>query len=75
MNERIQELAEQAKKLVPAGLIVDKWIECYNEELAKLIIDDCIEIIYNQERLPQGFIMPKSTATYELAIRNHFGIE
>lgn len=75
MNQRIQELAEQAKKQVPAGLEVSKWIAVYNEELARLVIDECIEVIHQQERKPKEFIMPKSAFAYQLAIHDHFGIE
>lgn len=45
MNERIQALAEQAKANVPAGLVVDKWIECYNEEYARLIVQECAKFL------------------------------
>jgi hypothetical protein len=38
---KIQELAEKAKKSVPHGLGVDKWIETYNEIFANLIIEEC----------------------------------
>lgn len=41
MNKQIQELAARAKTLVPAGLPVDQWIETYNEELGKLIVEEC----------------------------------
>lgn len=41
MNKYIQELAAQAKNLVPTGLPVDQWIETYNEEFALLIIEEC----------------------------------
>jgi hypothetical protein len=42
---RIQELADQAKKNVPGGLGVDKWIEVYNEKLALLIVEECINVL------------------------------
>lgn len=42
MNERIQKLAEQAKKSVPHGLGVDKWIETYNEIFAKLVVEETL---------------------------------
>ena len=43
MNNRIQTLAEQAKKSVPHGLAVDKWIETYNEIFAKLIVETVLD--------------------------------
>ena len=42
MNERIRQLAEQAKTSVPAGLLVNEWIDKYNEIFAELIVRECI---------------------------------
>ena len=41
MNKQIQEFAEQAKNMVPAGLPVDQWIKTYNQLLAQLIVEEC----------------------------------
>jgi len=43
MNNRIQTLADQAKKSVPHGLLPDKWIEVYNEKFAKLIVEAVLD--------------------------------
>ena len=43
MKNKIQDLAEQAKKSVPHGLAVDKWIETYNEIFAKLIVEATLD--------------------------------
>lgn len=75
MNSRIQELAEQAKSQVPAGLAVDAWIKQYNEILGRLIIDDCVKIIHEQERIPKEFFYSKPAHIHELAIRQYFGVE
>ena len=48
MNERIRELAEQAKTSVPAGLLVNEWIDKYNEIFADLIIKECISCVGSQ---------------------------
>jgi len=48
MNEKIKLLAEQAKASVPAGLLVNEWIERYNEIFAKLIIEECISSVGSQ---------------------------
>lgn len=45
---KIQELAEQAKKSVPHGLAVDKWIETYNQIFAELIINKCANIVWDE---------------------------
>ena len=43
MNERIRQLAEQAKASVPAGLVVEEWIQVYNKNFAELIVRECME--------------------------------
>jgi hypothetical protein len=48
MNNQIQEFAEQAKNLVPAGLPVDQWIETYNQLLAQLIVEECAKCCGSQ---------------------------
>lgn len=48
MNEKIKQLAEQAKASVPAGLLVNEWIEQYNEIFAELIIEECISSVGSQ---------------------------
>lgn len=75
MTNRIQDLAAQAKSQVPVGLDVVMWIERYNQILARLIIDDCVKIMHEQERIPEGFLYPKGVHQHELSIRQHFGVE
>jgi hypothetical protein len=45
MNQRIQELAEQARASVPPGLVVSEWIEVYNQKLSLLIVQECVNIV------------------------------
>ena len=83
MNERIQELATQAKEAVPAGLVVDKWIECYNEKLAELIVQECVQALRDRTPVPddteqledydKGYIRAYTDCQY--VIEEHFGIE
>jgi thiaminase len=47
MNQRIQELAEQARASVPPGLVVSEWIRVYNEKLSLLIVQECVSIVEN----------------------------
>ena len=61
MNNRIYQLAEQAKANVPNSLVVTEWIECYNKELAQLIIDECVHQCGSQADMRN--------------IRKHFGLE
>ncbi len=62
---RILELAEQAKKSVPQGILTpDKWIEEYNKIFAKLIIQECADVA--------GF--NDKDAFVSLRIKEHFGV-
>lgn len=45
------------------------------EKLVELVVDECIEIIYKQDRLPPGFFYGKDASTYEFALRKHFGVD
>jgi len=61
MNKRIQTLADQAKKNVPHGLSPDKWIEVYNEKLAKLVVRESVYLfgITRTEPSLEKFILDK----------------
>jgi hypothetical protein len=48
MNPTIKLLAEQAKASVPAGLLVNEWIDKYNEIFARLIVQECISSVGSQ---------------------------
>ena len=52
MNKRIQELAEQAKASVPPGLVVEQWIQVYNQVLGELIVRKCAEIAQREDHDP-----------------------
>lgn len=67
MNDRIHILAEIAKTKVPRGLYVNNWISKYNEEFAKLIIEECASVASN----------PTTGAFTSLGddIKKHFGLE
>ena len=71
MNERIQTLADRAKQSVPQGILaVDKWIETYNKEFARLIVCECADVAYKFDGLTigQGYTVAKH-------IKKHFGVE
>ena len=73
---RIQALADQAKESVPRGILApDLWIQEYNRIFAELIIQNCINIIHEQDRIPKEFFYPKSAHQHELAIKDYFGIK
>ena len=75
MSDLIQRLAEQAKTQVPAGVDVAVWIEHYNLILGRLIINECVKVIHEQDRIPKEFFYPKGAHIHELAIKQHFGVE
>ena len=76
MNERIQKLADQAREEVPKGILApDAWIEQYNQILGRLIINECVKVIHEQDRIPKEFFYPKGAHIHELAIKQHFGVE
>lgn len=82
MNETIQNLAIKSGMLnyvdneTPRYYFIDG--HATEEELqkfAELIIDQCIEIIYNVEKTPPGYIQPKNASIYEHALREQFGVK
>lgn len=76
MSELIQQLADQARVLVPKDtLATDLWIKQYNAILGRLIIEECVAVLHEQEKIPAGFLAAKSANTHRLAIQQHFGIE
>jgi hypothetical protein len=66
MNKRIKDLADEAKKQVPHGLDVDKWIEVYNEKLAQLIVGECVDIADEYDGVGSTIVS---------RIKQHFGVE
>jgi hypothetical protein len=74
MNERIKTLAEIAKTKVPPGLLVDHWIDKYNEEFAKLIIREAVSVMYaNAIDRQVPLDIDKTPTHYAIAILEHFG--
>ena len=41
----------------------------------QLIVQDCIQIVHQQERIPKGYLYAKPAHIHELAIKQHFGID
>lgn len=76
MNEKIKELAEDA------GVLAGDWVGCmyaiHNQEeveqFAELLINECVRIIHEQERIPKEYFYPKSAHTHEYAIKKYFGL-
>ena len=68
MNQKIKQLADQARNNVPAGLGVDQWIETYNQLFAELIVQECCAIADEVERADMDSFASKF-------IKAHFGVE
>ena len=76
MNPRIQQLAEQAKSNMPAGLVVERWIELYNQEFARLIVRECVKVMYDNAIDRQVSPDIEQTPThYAAAILEHFRVD
>jgi hypothetical protein len=73
MNERIQELSDKAKKSVPHGISVDKWIETYNEKFAELIVRECARVLTQHGTYFSGEGEPYHYAAS--LIEEHFGVK
>ena len=60
MNERIRELAEQAKAYANQctkdidGDVSWHWMDYYTEKFAELIVQECAEVCYDHSRVAGG---------------------
>jgi hypothetical protein len=88
---KIKDLSDQAKKQVPHGLGVDKWIEVYNEKFAELIVQECVDICkqailqnqdtlskLNTDELAEKMVIHGSINQAQKlgkGIKEHFGVE
>jgi hypothetical protein len=79
MEPKIKQLAEQAKASVPAGLLVNEWIDEYNRIFAELIVRECMTINKVETTaldLPEynlGMLEGYRRARENMSI--HFGVE
>lgn len=74
MNNKIQELAEQAKLSVPAGLDVNEWILVYNQKFAELIVGQCIAICQDIDG-EDNIDARSGRQDCAVEIKEHFGVE
>ena len=82
MNERIQKLAEQARKYVdenrPGSFVKydPEWFVLYNEKFAELIVEECCAQVERQYKYAT-----KQTSTWSMSqdvqdmLKKHFGVE
>jgi lysophospholipase L1-like esterase len=69
MNERIQQLAEQALEYAEKNQSADiprHWFRLYNEKFAQLIVRECIDIADEYDGVGSTIVS---------RIREHFGVE
>ena len=76
MNERIKELAQQARheSSLYGGKPGDKdFDELYNKKFAELIVRECVEVCLEQ-RNPAN-LNYKPSEQFAEAVKQHFGVE
>jgi len=65
----IKQLSDQARESIPQDRFgVNDWVDQYNMNLAKLIIDECLELC------EQGTKTQTTSAGAALLIKQHFDI-
>ena len=76
MNQRIQELAEQAG-YKPLGTFADELMEIYNKKFAELIVRECAELClkYAEYENPFQQMEFRKGHHFNTIIKNHFGVK
>jgi hypothetical protein len=72
MRDRLKELADQAGYL-PDMFGIGHWDSMECNRFAELIIQECVNILHANERIPEGFFYAKPAFVHELSIKKHFG--
>ena len=75
---KIQELVDQAKKSVPAGLAPAEWLEVYHEKFAKLIVKEYTDVLKDSlaNYDSRAMFHPREIVEYATrSISKHFGVE
>jgi hypothetical protein len=72
MNPRFEDLKRQAFEMTE---LEELDYDVILERFGQLVIQECIHVMHNQERLPQGFLYAKSASLHEVAIQDHFGVK
>jgi len=80
MNQRIQELSEQAEKYADEWFRGEPtWSEAFESKFAELIVRECADACYKHKDLESFGIYPVRVAMVTKAcsdnIKEHFGIE
>ena len=69
MNDLVKDLLKQSTYSILGVPQVDQ------QKFTELIVNECIKVIHQQERIPKEFFYPKGAGQHELAIKEHFGVE
>jgi hypothetical protein len=73
MNERIQELAEQAEKYADDNFKGENfWTQAYESKFAELIVRECAKVCRDQ---PNVYALKADRDNCAVAIEEHFGVE
>ena len=71
-NEMNVRYDERMKTEFPGDVI---FYDMFNQRFAELVIQECINVMHTNERLPEGFLYAKCASTHESTIKQHFGIQ
>jgi hypothetical protein len=76
MNERIQELSEQAEKYADDNFRGEPtWSEAFESKFAELIVRECVKVMYDnaiERRVPPD--INQTPTHYAIAVLEHFGV-
>ena len=77
MNERIQELAEQARKALATDAMSggEFNMKAYEEKFAELIVRECVEVCNGQATYDPQTLPYKPSKQFADAIKEHFGVK
>jgi hypothetical protein len=80
MNERIRELAEQARQYaietIKNSQDPTEWSTAvFEQKFAELIIQECITSIYKSQNITPGFLINLPSDQLVLQIKKHFGVD
>jgi hypothetical protein len=71
MNERIKSIIEQNERILNLYTIGPVQ-RAEVEQFMQSIVQECINVVQKQDRIPEGFFCPKSANTHEFELRKHF---
>jgi hypothetical protein len=76
MNQRIRELEKQCWSHYVNGVLIDGHLHFDVEKFAKLIVQECVKVMYDnaiERQVPPD--IEKTPTYYAAAILEHFGVK